>query len=87
MSLFDIDTCEERLMRVVTTRTMTITVSSRLDKPTNGNTLEEENFGAKAVARLKENLLNLLISFCEPSSAVVTGSVSSSLGSPVFDGF
>ena len=50
MSLFGIDTCEERLMRVVTTRTMTITVSSRLDKPTNGNTLEEENF----VARLKK---------------------------------
>ena len=54
MSLFGIDTCEERLMRVVTTRTMTITVSSRLDKPTNGNTLEEENFGEKAVARLKK---------------------------------
>ena len=33
-------TCEERLMSVVTTSTMTITVSNTLDKPTKGSTLE-----------------------------------------------
>ena len=33
-------TCDERLMSVVTTSTMTITVSNTLDKPTRGSTLE-----------------------------------------------
>ena len=39
---YGINTCEERLMRVVTTRTMTITVSSTLDKPTKGRTLRKK---------------------------------------------
>ena len=41
---YGINTCEERLMRVVTTRTMTITVSSTLDKPTKGSTLNRNLF-------------------------------------------
>ena len=42
VALISIKTCEERLMRVVTTRTMTITVSNTLDKPTNGSTLRRK---------------------------------------------
>ena len=65
-------------MRVVTTRTMTITVSSTLDKPTKGSTLERKLRWIQS-----KKILNLPISFSDPSSAVVTGRVSRSRGSPV----
>ena len=48
-------TCEERLMSVVTTSTMTITVSNTLDKPTRGSTLEWDSLSTKGTKEQPPN--------------------------------